>query len=151
MEIADYPNYLVYEDGRIFSKYTRKFLKPCMNLHCYHQVGLSNDGKKKWFRIHRLVAQAYIPNPENKREVDHIDRDKSNNHFSNLRWATRSENTQNTGVSKDNKLGIKNICWNKHKKRYLYRKEFRGNPHRKWFKTLEEALAYKQEYESTLI
>lgn len=151
MEIADYPNYLVYEDGRIFSIKSRKMLKPTISHKGYHRVFLCNDGKKKGFRISRLVAIHYIPNPENKPEVDHIDRNKTNNHVSNLRWVTRSENQQNTGSQHNNKLGIKNICYHERDKAYQYRKEFRGQVHCKNFKTLEEALAYKQEYESTLI
>lgn len=96
MEIADYPNYLIYEDGRVFSKKRRKFLKPSENkVFGYHYITLCKDGKRKQFRVHRLVAIHYIPNPDNKPEVDHIDRDRINNHVSNLRWVTGSENCQN--------------------------------------------------------
>ncbi len=150
MEVPDYPDYLVYDDGRIFSKKRRKMLKPRDNGYGYHQVALCKDGKVKNGRVNRLVAQAYIPNPENKCEVDHIDRDKSNNHVSNLRWVTSSENKQNRRMFKTNKLGIKNICWNKVMKRYCYAKVLRGDCHQKYFKTLEEAIAYKEEYEATL-
>jgi hypothetical protein len=150
MEVEGYPNYLVYEDGRVFGKKRRKMLKPCQDGHGYHLVRLYNDSKKKMFRVHRLVAMVYIPNPENKAEVDHIDRDKSNNHVSNLRWATRSENNQNTIFRKDNKLGIKNICWDEYCKRYKYQKKIMENRHSKCFRTLEEAIAYKTEYERNL-
>jgi len=59
--------------------------------------------------IHRLVAEAFVDNPHRKKVVDHIDRDILNNHVSNLRWATHSENCANSGARKHNKLGVKNV------------------------------------------
>ena len=148
MEINGYPNYLVYDDGRVFSKKRRIFLKSGINSSDYHIVILGNDGKRKTFQVHRLVALHYIPNPDNKPHVDHIDRNPLNNHFSNLRWVTRSENQQNRGVRKDNKsTGIKNIHYDKGMKSYRYDKKIRGERYSKRFKTLEEAIACKEEYE----
>ena len=151
MEVQGYPDYLIYDDGRIYSKNRDKFLIPQITHDGYHYVNLCKYGKKKTFKVHRLVAIHYIPNPENKPQVDHIDRDKSNNHVSNLRWATNTENQQNRGVQKDNKLGIKNICYNKRDNCYHYEKVIRGKCHQKCFKTLDEAIAYKEEYESNLL
>ena len=58
----------------------------------YLKVQLSNHSKSKWFLVHRLVAMAFIPNPQNKPQVNHIDGNKSNNKVSNLEWVTGSEN-----------------------------------------------------------
>jgi len=58
----------------------------------YKYVGLSKDDKPKYCRVHRLVACAFIPNPDNLPEVNHIDEDKSNNRADNLEWVTRREN-----------------------------------------------------------
>lgn len=69
-----------------------KELKPITEGKGYLMVGLCRDGKMKWGKIHRLVATAFIPNPENKREVNHKDGNKKNNHVDNLEWATASEN-----------------------------------------------------------
>lgn len=58
----------------------------------YHRLNLANKGKKQNFFVHRLVAVAFIPNPENKPFVNHIDGDKFNNHYSNLEWVSSHEN-----------------------------------------------------------
>ena len=148
MEIQGYPDYLIYDDGRVYSKNRDKFMSPSIDHKGYHRVCLCNDGKIKLFLIHRLVASHYIPNPENKPCVDHIDRNPSKNHVSNLRWEKKSENQQNTIVRKINKsTGIKNIHYHKLMKRYHYQKMTRGECHSKYFKTLEEAIAYKKNYE----
>lgn len=68
-------------------------LKTCKN--GYISVCLYKDGKSKNPLVHRLVATAFIPNHEHKPQIDHIDRNRSNNHVSNLRWCTRSENMLN--------------------------------------------------------
>lgn len=61
----------------------------------YMQVNLKLNGKQKTLNVHRLVAEAFIPNPENKTDVDHINGNKEINSVSNLRWATRVENLNN--------------------------------------------------------
>ena len=58
----------------------------------YPNVGIGYNGETKTILVHRLVAQAFIPNPENKPNVNHIDGDTHNNHVSNLEWVTQSEN-----------------------------------------------------------
>lgn len=58
----------------------------------YLQVALQKHKKRKDEKIHRLVAEAFIPNPENKPQVNHIDGDKTNNNVNNLEWTTTSEN-----------------------------------------------------------
>lgn len=62
----------------------------------YKHVCLSNKGKYKWFIVHRLVCQAFIPNIESKRTVNHKDGDKLNNLIENLEWATDSENQKHS-------------------------------------------------------
>ena len=117
MEIKDYPNYLIYEDGRVYTNNKRKgFLKPNVNKKGYHILNLYCNGKQKMFSVHRLVALHYIPNPDNKPQVDHIDRNKQNNHVSNLRWVTSQENIDNRDLISN--TGEKYISYQKHRHRY---------------------------------
>jgi len=145
MEINGYPNYLIYEDGRVFSKKGKgKFLKPTYDSHGYMRVNLCNQGKLKTHKIHRLVALHYIDNPNKFPQVDHIDRNKSNNDISNLRFVDASTNCQNKDKYCTNTTGHKYISICNTSKRYVYRKRIRGISHSKRFKTLEEAIAYKE-------
>lgn len=114
------PRYLVSESGKVFSvKKNIKELKPFTNALGYKSVALYDDElKKKNVLVHRLVAQAFIPNPENKPNVNHIDRQPSNNDISNLEWCTQKENIQH---SID--LGVQ---FGKKGKRKIHRKHSRG-------------------------
>lgn len=91
--------YQISNFGRVKSFPKRNFhgtiiLKPKINRQGYLRVGLHKNGKVKHFPIHRLVAQAFIPNPDNLPEPNHEDGCKFNNHVSNLKWSTKSENMQ---------------------------------------------------------
>jgi len=139
MEINGFPNYLIYEDGRVFSKKNNRFLKQYVNSHGYFHVNLSKDGKPKTHKIHRLIALHYIANPDNKPCIDHIDRNKLNNNISNLRWATHTENMNNKGKRKDNKTGHKNISYDKLRDIWVLRKGTKT----KRFKSKIDCLCYK--------
>lgn len=96
--VEDYPNYMVSNFGRIKSlNYggntgKEKIRKPKINIDGYLCLTLYKDGKPKEFRINRLVALAFLPNPDNLPEVNHKDCDIKNNHVDNLEWCTRSYN-----------------------------------------------------------
>ena len=95
MEIKDFEDYTIDRDGKVFNTKFDRFLNPSINNFGYLRLSLTKNGKSKTFGIHQLLALAYIPNPENKPEVDHIDINPSNNSLSNLRWATRGEQNEN--------------------------------------------------------
>lgn len=85
------------EEGFNWTKETTNSLKSLrLKKDGYVDTGLMKDGRVVQKNVHQLVAQAFIPNPENKRCVNHIDNNRSNNHVSNLEWSTHKENTQHS-------------------------------------------------------
>ncbi len=120
MEIKGYPNYLIFPEGYVVNSKGNK-LKPGKR-NGYAGISLYNKGKGTTFNIHRLVAEHYIPNPENKPQVDHINRNKCNNDVTNLRWVTHSENNHNKDIISTNTSGIKNISYDKKNNRWRYHK-----------------------------
>lgn len=90
-------SYLISSFGRVISLKRKSpfLLKPKTSKEGYRDVVLYLHGNKTYVHVHRLVAIAFIANPENKPQVDHIDRNRANNHISNLRWCTCSENMRN--------------------------------------------------------
>ncbi|MBD3880043.1 MAG: HNH endonuclease [Quinella sp. 1Q5] len=100
--IPDWQGYEVSNFGRVKSFKTKpRIMKPAFDKGGYLQAVLSEDDKAKFFRVNRLVALCFIPNPENKPHVNHIDGNKFNNHVSNLEWATPKENQRHAA-----KLGL---------------------------------------------
>jgi hypothetical protein len=118
--ITGFENYSISNLGNVINNKTNRILKPGINGNGYKHVILN----KKNHRVHRLVALAFLPNPDNKVCVDHKDNNKSNNNINNLRWCTIQENNQNTSLNKNNTSGYKGIIWHKHEKRWLSRIKF---------------------------
>lgn len=89
--------YQVSSMGRVRGFYfgKEKMLKPRKDRDGYLLINLHRDGKQYTFRVHRLVAEAFIPNPENKPCIDHINTIKDDNRIENLRWVSIAENNQN--------------------------------------------------------
>ena len=143
MEIQGYPNYRIYDDGRIMKvKGQKKGLRRTTPNDCgYLRLGLSNERGEKKFYVSRLVAQHYVPNPRDYPEVDHIDRDILNNHASNLRWADRSLQNLNKRIYKNNKSGFKNISYDKAGDRWRFM-DFRRKVH-KQSKNKVDMICYK--------
>lgn len=106
--------YQVSNLGRVKRVTTDRVLKGCKNTKGYLKVDLYKNGSQSNKRIHRLVAQAFIPNPDNTSQVNHIDENKTNNAISNLEWVTSKENinhgTRNEragkAISKSNSIPI---------------------------------------------
>ena len=88
----NFEHYLIYDDGRVYNTKTNKFLSGDKNSCGYSRVMLYGNNIKRRFFRHRLVAEYFIPNPENKLFVNHKDGNKHNNSVHNLEWCTQSEN-----------------------------------------------------------
>ena len=100
--------YQVSNIGRVkrlvgFKCNVERFLTGQKDKDGYILLCLSKDGSIKRYRVHRLVAEAFVPNPDNKPEIDHINTDRSDNRAENLRWATRKENANNPITRKHHK------------------------------------------------
>ena len=83
----------IYKDGRV-AHFSNNILKQSPNKKGYMRVYLSKNSKKYTKTVHRIVAETFILNPENKRTVNHKDCNKLNNSVDNLEWATNLENMQ---------------------------------------------------------
>lgn len=136
-KIGRNPNYSINENGEVRNDITGRIKKPYTNKkNGYLIIDLCKDNKSKKVPIHRLVAEAFIPNPENKPTVDHIDGDRENNSINNLRWATYSENN-----SRFETIGVRSepiIV-----KYYAEERKKRGGGHLAWLDVIE-----KLEFES---
>ena len=114
--IKGYVDYQISTKGRVNSMkhFNCKILKQSKNKGGYYHVNLYENKIKKNIDIHRLVAQAFIPNPDNKPCVNHIDGNKQNNHIDNLEWVTCLENHKHAW-----KIGLKNSKHNQGIKHYF--------------------------------
>lgn len=108
-QIEGYPKYSINEKGEVKSSISGKILKPRTagkGYLCYNLYGENGPSNKY---IHRLVAKAFLPNPNNLPFVDHIDGDKQNNHLSNLRWTTNYQNLKYYGFDKLKRHSIEGV------------------------------------------
>ena len=105
-KVYGFDDYLCNEQGEIYSLKRKRILKG-RSMKGYRRVVLMKDGKQIDSLVHRLIAQTFIPNPENKPEVNHKDGNKENNSVFNLEWCTQKENVQHaikTGLKNDRKV-----------------------------------------------
>ncbi len=129
----------VVRDNKKKGYFNPHFVNDCYTKDGYKKIKIN----KKTYTIHRIVGKMFIPNPDKKPEIDHIDRTRDFNMITNLRWVTRTEQNNNKNciniAQSNNKLNERYIC--KIKERYRLRiKRLNLN---KFFYTLNEAIIYR--------
>ena len=145
MDILGYEDYTIFRDGTIIHKKNNIFNRieeQHINPQGYYGVILWKNGDMKNMTVHRLVAQTYLLNPENKPIVDHLNHKRNDNSIENLRWATSSENNENKGKMSTNTSGCTNIT--KLGTGWIYSKATGSNRIRRPFKTFQSAKHYKE-------
>lgn len=134
--------YQISNYGRIWSVKSQKIMKPWSNGSYLQVVLVAKNGKKKIEKVHRLVALAFVPNPDNLPQVNHIDEDKMNNNADNLEWCTAEYNnsygTRPERISKSKKGLKRPYITNEHKKKRVIQYTLDGD-YVSEFSSLKEA------------
>lgn len=143
-KVARNSNYSISEDGQVRNDTTGRIKSPFLNRgNGYLVVDLYKDNRSTKVPIHRLVAEAFVPNPDGKPCVDHRDGNRKNNAISNLRWATYSENN-----SRFDSVGVR--ARGVRVTHYVELRKRRGGGHEAWlspdatmhFRTIAAAAAH---------
>ena len=148
-DIPGFPFYQITPDGDVLDGVTGEFRPTYVAGPGYWMVHLKHydeDGEvldTELVYVHRLLAATYLANPNNYRDVDHIDRNRLNNALSNLRWCPHRVNCENKGLYKNNTLKEANIYWDEPNDRYVCRIKRNGHRVSRSFKTLEGAKDYR--------
>ena len=138
-QVKNHENYEISNFGNVKNSKTGRIIVPEIT-NGYERVYLNG----KHLKIHRITAIAFIENPLNKECVDHIDGNRANNNVSNLRWATKQENSRNSNIYKNNTTGIKGVCKMSENKYYATITINNKQLYLGTFKTLEEAKEARQ-------
>ncbi len=116
----DYPNYMISCLGRVKNTVRNKVLKPTMDNMGYYTVKLSHKGVAKTFRVHQLVANAFLEEPDDPTQtfVDHINNVRTDNNVGNLRWTTQQQNNMNRVKQNNTSSQYKGVTWDKAKRKW---------------------------------
>lgn len=148
IRVEGFPNYVIHPAGtilRIWKHHTRE-IKTWKDKKGYMRVGLCNNGKKKKFLVHRLLALNFIHNddPENNIDIDHLDAVRDNNSLSNLEWVTHAENNRrrylNNPAAEITKGGI-----SKHGNSWQWRYRMKTKTKNKTMKSNEDLQKFRKE------
>jgi hypothetical protein len=144
--VVGFPDYQISNKGNLLSKkITDRIMVPSLTRHGYNNFSLKDvNGKRTCKGLHVLVAEAFIPNPQNKSTVNHIDENKLNNCVENLEWATQSEQKLHS-PNPIGKSGMRSIYERNGKYRVMIR---RNNKlvYRETFDTIPEAIKARDDF-----
>jgi hypothetical protein len=125
-------------------------IKPILNTeNGYYRVSLTKDNKRKKTMLHRLIAEQFIPNPNNYKNVDHINGIKTDNRIENLRWCSQADNTrfENHKLRKNNTSGYRGITFDKRGNKYQTEANINGKQlYIGRFDTLEMAIQERNKH-----
>ena len=138
IKVKGFDLYSVSDQGKIRNDKTKRLLKGGLDSDGYPQLILCKNGSRYNRKVHRIVAESFIPNPDNKPQVNHIDGNKQNNSVSNLEWCTNQENQNHFWQNLNNEDHKANRI-NSHKGKGL----LSDNPNAKSVKRLEDGKIYK--------
>ena len=139
--LRDYPGYVIYNTGKVYSEKTNKFLKPTKSKWGYSIVHLSLNNKGRSKYIHRLVGECFIGPRPSDLDTDHIDRNKDNNNVTNLRYISKTRNNLNRNTLKNNQSGDVGVFFHKQTESWRAAIKVRSKSvHLGNFLTKEEAL-----------
>lgn len=132
--IKDFPNYTITDDGKVISyKFKQpRVMKTWKQKSGYENIKLCKDNITYHFLIHRLVAEAFIPNPDNLPEVNHKNKNRADNRVENLEWCTRLDNLYDSYETMNQIRNFKNC----------YIKKINDSTKIKSFQSIAEAARY---------
>ena len=154
VSLPEYPNYIIYFDGRVYTTKRNMFIKQSIDKYGYNNIQLNSNGKMKNFKMHRLLAMCFFPHNANldKIQIDHINRIRNDNRLENLRFADYEVQQKN---SKRKKLpfGILPFIYNykqSHKDKiyysYLFTARYNNKQIQKHSKDLDTLIKFRNQY-----
>ena len=144
--------YIIFKTGKVYRlPYKKKnkknnverYYKGYFLKQTFRHGYLSSFINNKSLYVHRLIAIHFIPNTKNLPLVDHINRNKSDNRISNLRWVNNKQNCLNNSIRKDNSTGYTGIEYDKINKKYRGRISINNKTKSKSFKNIEDAIVWR--------
>lgn len=148
-KISEFPCYEINNDGLVLDTRTGEFVEPFEDQKGYYRVSLNHNGVYTNKKIHRLLAEAFIPNPNNYPCVDHINRNRKDNRLENLRWVPHTTNAQNRSLPNTNTTGEMNITLQKDGSYEIQITREGKMVYRHREKTLEEAVKARDTFLAT--